>query len=169
VRPCGTGVMEGRRSERTEQGPPQRSKPAGARNFMYYALDLMGPSREKRYAQGRVIIMLCCDDFLMGSHRGGLCATDADNLKGRLAPILEESSTVSAAGWRLCSDKFEVWPGTDNGSAWRRAPWRRRFVRSDYVHSDMYGRRVGTFRGGPLFMPFLHDTNRVYTRRCEKR
>ena len=53
---------------------------------MYYALDLMGPSGEKRYAQGRVIIMLYCDDFLMGSHCGGLCATDADNLKGRLAP-----------------------------------------------------------------------------------
>jgi hypothetical protein len=40
VRPCGTGVMEGSGQGETERGPPQRSKPAGANNFMYYALDM---------------------------------------------------------------------------------------------------------------------------------
>jgi hypothetical protein len=32
--------MEGSGQGETERGPPQRSKPAGANNFMYYALDM---------------------------------------------------------------------------------------------------------------------------------
>jgi RNA-directed DNA polymerase len=62
------GVMEGQRWSETVEGTPQGSgiSPLLANIFMHYALHLWVHRWRKRCAQGRVIIVRYCDDFVMG-------------------------------------------------------------------------------------------------------
>jgi RNA-directed DNA polymerase len=103
------GVMEGQQWSETEQGTPQGSgiSPILANIFMHYALDLWVHQWRKRNAQGRVIIVRYCDDFVMGFQYEAEAQRMLANLKERLAKFklaLHEQKTRLIEFGKLVSE-----------------------------------------------------------------
>ena len=109
---CGwlrAGVMEGQQWSETEQGTPQGSgiSPILANIFMHYALDLWVHQWRKRNAQGRVIIVRYCDDFVMGFQYEAEARRMMADLKERLAKFklaLHEKKTRLIEFGKLVSE-----------------------------------------------------------------
>jgi group II intron reverse transcriptase/maturase len=81
------GVLEGDKWFKTLEGTPQGAgiSPMLANIFLHYSLDLWVHQWRRRHANGDVIIVRYCDDFVIGFESQGDAETIQNELKARLS------------------------------------------------------------------------------------